>query len=95
MTLSPSDYKNNSLDPATRNQLFKLFVESKFAEYDKSTQELKESTQNLKHSKLAEWGEHKRELAKINEQLEHLQNQYNSLLGKIKHLEKPKSWWPF
>lgn len=96
MPLSPSDYKNIKLDPTTRAQLFQLFIEGKFAEYEATLKVHQETLKALRNDMNAEWGERRRQLANTTKELEEVWHALESLKTENK-LPEPKkfNFWPF
>ena len=94
--LNPQDYKNPKLDKETRAQLFQLFIEGKFAEFEAWQVTNREALKALRNDMNDQWGENRKSLADVLEKVSEFMTQTNNSienLSKIKEMTpKVKSW---
>ena len=89
--IGPKDFKKHKGE--TRQQLFELFCEAKFAEFEAWQVANQESLKALRSNMNSEWGENQKKFAEINKELLEIANQILNL--KIEKPKEVKSWWPF
>lgn len=95
--LQSSQYKDQKLDKDTRAQLFQLFIEGKFAEYEAKFKVMDESLKALRNEMNSEWGENRKQLASTTKEFEEVWNALESLKTETKPKEPVKKFkfWPF
>lgn len=97
MPLLPSDYKKTSLDKETRAQLFQLFIEGKFNEFEAMFVAQSESLRDLRNDTSVELGETMKQLMRINERIDKFNDGMTQFEQITTNLSKPepKSKWKF
>ena len=88
--LESKDYRSEKLDKETRAQLFQLFIEGKFAEFEAWQVANQEALKALRGDMSSEWGENQKKFAEINKELSEIANQILNLKTETK--PKVKSW---
>src|SRR3990167_8577435 len=89
--LNPQDYKNPKLDPATRAQLFQLFIEGKFAEFEAWQVTNREALKALRNDMNDQWGENRKSLANVLEKLAEFMRQTNDSIESLKKIKEPET----